>query len=150
MVEAKQIQWAVSVIEAKLTRNVEMVGNMDPYVIIKVDGKELRTKTMDNAGKTPVWNQDFDINLPDKKRDVTFQVWDVGTISDEIIGEATLKLESILTQSRDVKEIDIKHKGKSAGKLYIMSSISEPDTGKLDDLIKQLAVKDQEIADLKS
>jgi hypothetical protein len=29
---------------------------MDPYVIIKVDGKELRTKTIDDGGKTPVWN----------------------------------------------------------------------------------------------
>jgi Ca2+-dependent lipid-binding protein len=82
---------------------------MDPYVVIKVDGKELRTKTMDDAGKTPVWNQDFDVNLPDKKKDVTFQVFDAGTLSDSIVGETTVKLESILTQARDVKEIEIKH-----------------------------------------
>lgn len=136
MVEAKQIQWSLTVVEAKLTRNVEMVGSMDPYVIIKVDGKELRTKTMDDAGKTPVWNQDFDVNLPDKKRDVTFQVWDAGSMSDTIIGETTVKLETILTQARDVKEIDIKHKGKSAGKLFIMSTISESNNNKLDDLVK--------------
>ena len=123
---------------------------MDPYVIIKVDGKELRTKTIDDGGKTPVWNQDFDINLPDKKRDVIFQVYDAGALTDTIIGEVTMPLESVLTQKREPKELEIKHAGKSAGKVIIMSSVSELNNDQLAELAKQLALKDNQIKDLES
>jgi Ca2+-dependent lipid-binding protein len=56
MVETKHFQWSLTVVDAKLTRDVELVGKMDPFVVIKVDGKELKTKTIDNGGKNPVWN----------------------------------------------------------------------------------------------
>ena len=57
MVEVKQQgDWHFTVAEAKLTRNVETFGKMDPYTIIKVQGVDFRTKTMDDAGKNPVWN----------------------------------------------------------------------------------------------
>ena len=123
---------------------------MDPYVVIKVEGKELRTKTVDDGGKTPVWNQDFDINLPDKKRDVIFQVYDAGALTDTIIGEVTMPLESVLTQKREPKEIEIKHAGKTAGKVIIMSSVSELNNDQLAELAKQLALKDNQIKDLES
>ena len=123
---------------------------MDPYVIIKVDGKELRTKTIDDGGKTPVWNQDFDINLPDKKRDVIFQVYDAGALADTIIGEANMPLKSVLMQKREPKEIEIKHEGKSAGKVIIMSSVSELNNDQLVELANKLALKDNQIKDLES
>ena len=47
----------LSVVEAKLTRNTEMFGKMDPFVKIQIGGVTYTTKVMDNAGKTPVWNQ---------------------------------------------------------------------------------------------
>jgi hypothetical protein len=52
-------------------------------------------------------------------------VYDAGALADTIIGEATMPLESVLTQKREPKEIEIKHTGKSAGKFTIMSSVSE-------------------------
>jgi hypothetical protein len=34
---------ALTMIEANLTRDVETFGKMDPYVIFKANGKDLRT-----------------------------------------------------------------------------------------------------------
>lgn len=61
-----------------------------------------------------------------------------------------MKLEAALTQKREPKEIEIKHKGSSAGKLVIMSTISELNNDQLAELAKQLAIKDNEISELKS
>jgi len=36
-----------------------------------------------------------------------------------------MPLKSVLMQKREPKEIEIKHEGKSAGKVIIMSSVSE-------------------------
>jgi hypothetical protein len=52
-------------------------------------------------------------------------VYDAGALTDTIIGEVTMPLESVLTQKSEPKEIEIKHAGKTAGKVIIMSSVSE-------------------------
>jgi len=94
---------------------------------------------MDDGGKTPVWNQDFSINISEKKRDVVFQVYDAGSLKDTIIGELTMQLESILTAERESKEIEIKHEGKKAGKIKILSSFKALNNDMLDEIVKQLA-----------
>ena len=47
----------ITVVEAKLTRDTETFGKMDPYVVITNDGQKYKTKVLDGAGKTPKWNQ---------------------------------------------------------------------------------------------
>ena len=50
-------------IEAKLTRDTEFIGKMDPYLILETSTQSLRTKILDGAGKTPKWNQEFVLNV---------------------------------------------------------------------------------------
>ena len=45
--------------EAKLTRDLEMFGKMDPYVIIRTPFQEWRSKTEKKAGKCPRWNGQY-------------------------------------------------------------------------------------------
>lgn len=47
----------LEVVEAKLIRDTEFLGKMDPYCVIKMREQVFKTKTMLNAGKTPKWNQ---------------------------------------------------------------------------------------------
>jgi hypothetical protein len=49
----------VYIIQAKLTRDTETFGKMDPYVIISTRQQRVRTKTANNAGKTPAWPGEF-------------------------------------------------------------------------------------------
>ena len=53
----------IHVVEAKLTRNTELLGKMDPYLVIETRTGKPRTRTLDGAGKTPAWNQIFDIEV---------------------------------------------------------------------------------------
>lgn len=45
--------------EAKLTRDTEVMGKMSPYVTMVFKGKKYKSKTLDYAGKTPKWKQKF-------------------------------------------------------------------------------------------
>jgi Ca2+-dependent lipid-binding protein len=55
----------VEVIEAKLIRDTEMFGKMDPFVKITYDLSKLtyKTRAIDNGGKNVQWNETFTINL---------------------------------------------------------------------------------------
>jgi len=46
----------LTICEAKLTRDTEMLGKMDPYCVITYNGNKLKTATKVEAGKRPVWN----------------------------------------------------------------------------------------------
>ena len=41
---------------ARLTRDTEMFGSMDPYVKVKYDGQKYKTKVHNGGGKNPSWN----------------------------------------------------------------------------------------------
>lgn len=48
----------IQIIEANLIRNTETTSQMDPYCNVKIANKVLmRTKTKNEAGKTPIWNE---------------------------------------------------------------------------------------------
>ena len=51
------------VIEALLTRDTEVFTKMDPYVMLQTKNHTFKTHTMQGAGKTPKWDQAFDIDL---------------------------------------------------------------------------------------
>jgi Ca2+-dependent lipid-binding protein len=46
----------LTVMNAKLLRNTEMVGKMDPYVCVEYRGKKYKTDVDSDGGQAPVWN----------------------------------------------------------------------------------------------
>ena len=46
---------------AMLSRDTETFSQMDPYVIMEYGSQKFRTQTKDNAGKTPVWDETFEL-----------------------------------------------------------------------------------------
>ena len=53
----------LNVCEARLTRNTEMFGKMDPWAKIELGKLKLRTKTIKNGGTEPCWNETFEIEV---------------------------------------------------------------------------------------
>ena len=43
-------------VDARLTRDTEWIGKMDPYCKIETRSQRLKTRVIDGAGKTPRWN----------------------------------------------------------------------------------------------
>ena len=50
---------SLTIIEARLERDTEMFGKMDPYAVIKYRQETFRTKEHTDGGKTPTWNETF-------------------------------------------------------------------------------------------
>lgn len=47
----------ITSIEIDLTRNTEIMGEMDPYVELELQGELHRTAVRDNEGKHCIWNE---------------------------------------------------------------------------------------------
>merc|ERR1711953_1274710 len=85
----------VTVVEAKLTRDTEFFSKMDPFVVLETRQQKLKTKTMQGAGKTPKWDQIFDIDVKYIGDDMTVKVFDEDVTSSDLVGETTIKLSSL-------------------------------------------------------
>lgn len=68
---------------------------MDPYCIIETRQQKFRTKTKQSAGKTPVWNEKFDIDVKYIGDDMSIVVWDEDVTSSDHVGTAVLKISSL-------------------------------------------------------
>ena len=86
----------LTVIEAKLDRDVELFGKMDPYVVIKYRNATIKTKEHTDGGKTPKWNETHQLDVKYIGDDITLDIVDSELVgSDEVIGSATIKLSSM-------------------------------------------------------
>ena len=86
----------LTIIEARVERDVEMFGKMDPYVVLKYRQQVLKTKEHTDGGKTPTWNETFELDVKYVGDDITIDIVDSETIGkDEVIGSATCKLSSM-------------------------------------------------------
>jgi Ca2+-dependent lipid-binding protein len=66
----------LTVVAAKLTRDTETFSKMDPFVELKLREQTLRTKVLKSAGKTPVWNETFDLDIRYVGDDLQLDVMD--------------------------------------------------------------------------
>ena len=78
---------------ARLYRDTETFGKMDPYIKFKCGGKKKKTKTHKNGGKTPSWSDS--ITMDASGPDLQIIVMDEDTFSDDTIGTYTLKVSDI-------------------------------------------------------
>ena len=83
----------IKIIEAKLTRDTEMFGKMDPFLELSIGGVQIyKTAVIDEAGKTPQWNEAVDFEVKDMSAEVFFRVSDEDVTSNDIVGEGTCSL----------------------------------------------------------
>lgn len=78
----------VQFVEARLTRDTEMFSKMDPWAQIQSRTQKVRTRTLDGAGKTPKWNQAFDIQVKSLNDDFTLTVFDEDNITSDTVSES--------------------------------------------------------------
>ena len=75
----------VEIIEARLTRNTEFFSKMDPYCIIESRMQKFRTKTKQGAGKTPRWNEAFDLDVKYIGDDLSIKVMDEDVTASDLV-----------------------------------------------------------------
>jgi Ca2+-dependent lipid-binding protein len=60
---------------------------MDPYLNILHDGHTYKTKVIKKGGKTPVWNETFDIPIDGLNDKIKIKCYDEDLIMDDFVGE---------------------------------------------------------------
>merc|ERR1719350_1637165 len=75
----------LEIIEARLTRDTETFGKMDPFCIIETRMQKHRTRTLQGAGKTPRWAEGFDIDVKYIGDDMTIKVMDEDVTDNDTV-----------------------------------------------------------------
>ena len=53
----------VTVEYAKGLKDTDLFSKIDPYAVLKVGNQKFRTRTLQGAGTSPVWNETFTFNV---------------------------------------------------------------------------------------
>ena len=75
----------IEVIEARLTRDTEFFSKMDPYCTLETRQQKFKTRTLNGAGKTPKWDQVFDIDVKYIGDDLFFKVFDEDVSASDLV-----------------------------------------------------------------
>ena len=105
----------LTIVQGRLTRDVDTFSKQDPYVNIIYMGTKQKTRVHDNGGKEPVWNQTFTYQLGSISDDIRFEVKDQDVLSATLIGEATIKASSFCINNGVRDWFTFSFKGKSVG-----------------------------------
>ena len=113
---------AIMILEARLTRDTEMFGKMDPYVLGETRMQRFRTETQEDAGKTPTWaNEVFNVDVKYIGDDMHLMVMDENVTDSDTVGECTIKLSSLCVDGGLDEWFAIQYKGEEAGHLRLKS-----------------------------
>ena len=100
---------------AKLTRDTETFGKMDPYCTITLGTQKQKTRVADGAGKFPNWQEAlvFHKTMEDM---IIVAVWDYDSASnDDLIGEGSLSIQRATSTPNWEDWVEILHHGIKAG-----------------------------------
>jgi Ca2+-dependent lipid-binding protein len=101
-----------------MTRSTDFFTKMDPYVVVKIGGHTKKTRTHKNGGKNPEWSDilEFDVK-GDICAELTVMDEDLG--KDDHVGSGTYNLEKVFQKGTHKEHIEMRHKGKVVGKVWI-------------------------------
>jgi|688.fasta_scaffold465729_2 Ca2+-dependent lipid-binding protein len=119
----------ITCIEAHLTRDVQKIGKMDPYVRFWSRGNEYkiadwrhRTKVHEDGGKKPKWNDTFTIDVKYLGDDLHYAVLDDDRGKDDEVGNGSQKISAFCINGGIDEWFEVEHKDKSAGKIHLKAT----------------------------
>ena len=113
----------LTVLSANLVEDTDLIGKMDPYVVIEIGSQKQQGRTANGAGCMPVWNQDFIFNLNgDNLMNIKLSDEDYGP--DDFLGETTVDLSPLPHKSMVEQSFALRFgpSGKHAGTVRIRAT----------------------------
>jgi Ca2+-dependent lipid-binding protein len=79
-----QLGLQIQIFEAKLDRDTETFGRMDPYcqLVHLPSGQKFKTATHEDGGKNPKWNHFVEIPIKSREESIQIEVYDEDVITD--------------------------------------------------------------------
>ncbi len=108
-------------------KNADLIGKMDPYIIITVGEQQFKTQIAKSQGKEPQWEDTFSIPVMNQSV-MQLQVFDKDTIGkDDFIGTAYIPLAEVAQKMSAIGWYPVRDEhGKEAGQLYIGTEFLPP------------------------
>lgn len=105
-----------------------VLGNANPFVIIKVGNKVFSTSVHRDGGKNPVWNNQFEFDITNEK-ELTVDVLDKGKVGrDTFMGKATVNLLDWMAEGKFDGTVEIlDQSGGLAGGLIVEVAFHKTD-----------------------
>lgn len=94
---------------------------MDPFCVIDYRQQTFKTAVKQNAGKTPKWDQTYDIEIKYIGDDMFVKVFDEDVTDNDAVGACQLKASSLCIPGGMDDWFTITFKGKSAGQVHLKS-----------------------------
>ena len=116
----------LTAIEGNLIRDTETFGKMDPYLVIEYKGGKFKTKTHNNGGKRPHWNQVFKLDVHSLSDDLILKVFDEDLTSDDFVGMGIVKVSSLVINGGVSDWFDITYREKKAGMVHLSTKYHGP------------------------
>ena len=85
---------------AKINRDKDILGKMDPFVVLTLGTQSFKTAACSGGGKNPTWTDVCTFKLTHEKQ-INFEVYDKDPIKDELIGVGTIELGPLLAKKND-------------------------------------------------
>ncbi len=114
---------------AFLTRDVDTFSAMDSYVLIRYGNLKYKTNPCEDSGKSPTWQEDFEILPKSMSDELHVFVMDKNTIGeDQNIGGCHIKLHQLCMEGKQKQQFSLLFENKKAGDINI-EAIWEPKGG---------------------
>ena len=133
----------MTLVEAKLTRDTEIMGKMSPYVTIVFKGKKYKSKTHDYGGKTPKWGQKFTFEVTDANEDMIIRVWDQDLTTSDAVGFVKVKMSSLMINCGTDSWFDIMYQNSNAGQIHLTSKFEPKGGNQYESMQEQLNQQNQ-------
>jgi len=115
----------ITVKEAKLTRDTDIVGKQDPFVCLDLFTQfwSWKSKVIESGGKEPVWNEQVivDVNTTKQKLQIRVKDEDLGD-AEETIGSTEIDLEQLTSKKESDQWISLQFEGKDVGKVRFITA----------------------------
>jgi hypothetical protein len=107
----------LTIANADLLRDTEIIGKMDPYVVVKHQGKELKTKTLKNKGKHPDWNETIMLPIGGINETIEVKVMDQDVMKDDEVGRVMINVREagFLSMVPILRNFELFYKQKPCG-----------------------------------
>jgi len=102
----------VRIVSARNLHDAQIFGKQDPYCRVKCGHRQFKTKTHDNGGRTPHWNEKFVFNVIDAQLEqIEIEIMDSNFVDDDYIGTCRIPV-SMFTHGQIVDQWFPVNKGK--------------------------------------
>ena len=110
----------IFILEARLDRDTDTFGKMDPYVVINTRMQRIRTKTAKGQGKSPSWADEcMEVDVKYVGDDFHLQIFDEDMTDSDLVCESTQKLSSLCVGEGLDDWFVLTFKGKDVGKVHL-------------------------------